>query len=172
MLALAVCTYREGDLTQFVCPVVQLLPVHGEHVDLLRGLDHEGSRVFGTAVSLHLRHPDTVRHTDHLGDTQATWLSPRQQENSVHCKVKANYCNVQYIQSTCSVCTFLCSCCLRRFLSSFSTLPTSLHSKNSSLEIEQELSLYRTHHTRFHFCRHTPERDYWYYWYYWYFNCC
>lgn len=46
------------------------------------------------------------------------------------------------------------SCCLRRVLSFFSTFPPSLHSKNSILEMEQELSRYRTHHTRFHFCRH------------------
>lgn len=50
--------------------------------------------------------------------------------------------------------TFLCSSCLRRLLSFFSTLPPSLHSKNSSLEMEQELSLYRMHHTRFHLYTH------------------
>lgn len=37
--------------------------------------------------------------------------------------------------------TFLCSRCLRRLLSFFSTLPPSLHSKNSSLETEQAFSL-------------------------------
>ena len=45
--------------------------------------------------------------------------------------------------------TFLCSRCLRRLLSFFSTLPPSLHSKNSSLETEQAFSRQRTAHTRF-----------------------
>lgn len=66
---MCVCTYREGNLTQFVCPVVHLLSVCSEHVDLLCGFDQEGSRVSGTAVHVHLRDPDTVHETDHLRHT-------------------------------------------------------------------------------------------------------
>lgn len=60
------CTYREGNLTELLRPVVQLLPVCGKHEDLLGGLHQEGPRVPGTAVHVHLRHPDTVGQTDHL----------------------------------------------------------------------------------------------------------
>lgn len=66
---MCVWTYRESDLAQFVYPVIQMLSVCSKYVDLLCGLDQEGSRVSGT-VYLHLRHPDTVGHTDHLVETQ------------------------------------------------------------------------------------------------------
>ena len=62
----SVFTYRKSHLTQLVHPVVQLLQVCSEQVDLLRGLDEEGSRVSGTSVQLHLGHADAVGQPDHL----------------------------------------------------------------------------------------------------------
>lgn len=62
----SVFTYRKCNLTQFVCPVVQLLSVDSKHVELFCGLDEEWSRVSGTSVQHQLRHADAVGQTDHL----------------------------------------------------------------------------------------------------------
>lgn len=66
MVFQSVFTYRKCNLTQFVCPVVQLLSVHSKDVNLLCGLNKEWSCVSGTAIQLQLRHADAVGQTDHL----------------------------------------------------------------------------------------------------------
>lgn len=123
-VCLCVCTYRKGNLAQFVRPVIQLVSVSSKHKHLFCGFNQEGPGVFGTPLHLHLGDPYAVRQTDHLWNHEEAFVEAP---------------NSWLLQRE-DCFTFLWSCCLRRFLSFFSRFP-SLHSKNSSLEMEQELSL-------------------------------